>query len=44
MNENPMALLEFCFNERDGWYEMIQDVLFLNVVDFYMFVGEGLRR
>ena len=40
MNENPMALLEPRFNESDGWYDVFQDVLFLNIVDFYLFVGE----
>ena len=40
MNENPMTLLEPRFNERDGWYDVFQDVLFLNIVDFYLFVGE----
>ena len=44
MDEHPMALLKFRINKGNGWDEMIQDVLFLDIVDFYLFVGEGLLR
>lgn len=42
VDKNAMALVELGLNERDTCDEVVQDVLFLGVVDFYVFVGEGL--
>lgn len=42
MDENAMALLKFCFDESDTCDEVGQDVFFFGVVDFDLFVGEGL--
>lgn len=42
MDKNTVALVELGFNERDRGDNVVQDVLSFHVVDFNMFVGEGL--
>jgi hypothetical protein len=42
MGENTMALVELGFNKRNGCNKMVQDVLPIDIVDFDLFVGEGL--
>ena len=42
MDQNAMAFVKLDFNEGDTCYKMIQDVLFLDVVNFDLFVGESL--
>ena len=42
MDKKAMMLVEFSFYERDGWDEMVQNVLSIDIVDFDLFVGEDL--
>lgn len=38
-----MAVVELGFNEGNRCDKVVQDVLSLNIVDFDLFVDEGLR-
>ena len=37
-----MILVKFCFDERYTCNKVVEDVLFLGIVDFDLLVGEGL--
>jgi len=42
MYENAMTVLKFCFYEGYACDKVVENVLFLGIVDFYLLVGEGL--
>jgi hypothetical protein len=42
MDENTMVFVKLGFNERVTRDEVVQDILFLDIVNFDLFVNEGL--
>lgn len=44
MDENAMALVNFCFNEGYTCNEVTEDVLFLAVVNFDLLMSESLSE
>ena len=42
MDENTAIFVKFGFNEGDTRNEVVHDILFLDIVNFDLFVSEGL--
>ena len=44
MYEDAMILVKFCFDEGYARDKVVENVLFLGIVDFDLSVGEGLSE